>query len=147
MRTRGAAALEMRRLSDFELEIETPVETDGSDGESGEDPFWPYGEEEVEGGVDQSEEEDEIHSVRIVQQVKKPSHDHPSQGKPEDEEPEEEGHSAVPRLKIKLKLPTQTSGSVTPVRGYSSPSKSSRRYRPIGAWLVRHNVISHFIHP
>lgn len=74
MRTRGAAALEMRRLSDFELEIETPVETDGSDGESGEDPFWPYGEEEVEGGVDQSEEgeeEDEIHSVRIVQQVKK----------------------------------------------------------------------------
>lgn len=77
MRTRGAAALEMRRLSDFELEIETPVETDGSEGESGEDPFWPYGEEEAEGGVEseEGEEEDEIRSVRIVQQAKKQSHD------------------------------------------------------------------------
>jgi len=114
MRTRGAAALEMR--SDSDVEIEEPVDMEGDEEDSAEEGFES---EDVEGGANHSEEgeeEDEINS-----------------GEPEEAE-EEEGHLAVPRLKIKLKLPTQasvTSGSVTPVKGYSSPSKSSRRYRPI----------------
>ncbi|KAF8629389.1 hypothetical protein AX17_005685 [Amanita inopinata Kibby_2008] len=52
----------------------------------------------------------------------------------EEEEEEDEELSVVPTLKIKLKIPSQatlSSGTATPVRGLMSPSKASRRYRPI----------------
>ncbi|KAK2467201.1 hypothetical protein APHAL10511_000750 [Amanita phalloides] len=113
MRTRGAAALEMR--SDSDVDMEEQVDMEGDEDDSVEEGFES---EEAEDGMNQSddaeEEEDEIQSPE-----------------PEDEEPED---TAVPRLKIRLKLPTQTaltSGSVTPVKGYGSPTKTSRRYRLI----------------
>ena len=64
MRTRGAAALEMR--SDSDVEIEEPVDMEGDEEDSAEEGFES---EDVEGVVNHSEEgeeEDEINSVRTV---------------------------------------------------------------------------------
>ncbi|KAF8630810.1 hypothetical protein AX15_002712 [Amanita polypyramis BW_CC] len=111
MRTRGAAALEMRSDSDVEME-----------------------EQEQEDSVEEGFDESEVDAEDAANQSEEPEEedDEIQSADAEDDEPEEE--ETVPRLKIKLKLPTQTiinSGSATPVRGYAGPPKSSRRYRPI----------------
>jgi hypothetical protein len=64
MRTRGAAALEMR--SDSDVEIEEPVDMEGDEEGSAEEGFES---EDVEGVANHSgdgEEDDENNSVRTV---------------------------------------------------------------------------------
>ncbi|KAF8630812.1 hypothetical protein AX15_002712 [Amanita polypyramis BW_CC] len=129
MRTRGAAALEMR--SDSDVEMEEQEQEDSV--EEGFDESEVDAEDAANQSEEPEEEDDEIQSVRPIPTPLKDTYSyHYSQADAEDDEPEEE--ETVPRLKIKLKLPTQTiinSGSATPVRGYAGPPKSSRRYRPI----------------
>ncbi|KIL64779.1 hypothetical protein M378DRAFT_1041110 [Amanita muscaria Koide BX008] len=131
-RTRAAAALAMRPNSDAEMEDEQEL--------------IDVGEEEAESGADVEESEE---GEDAINDSDDDQDEIQSDEEPENEvEEDEELSSAAPRLKIKLKLPTQpvlSSGNATPVRGVGSSPTKSRRYRPIGAWLTGQDPISHFI--
>jgi Ino eighty subunit 2 len=124
----------MRADSDVEMEEEDPVDIGEDEVESVADidESDDDGEEEAvneSDGDDDGDDDDDDDDDEIQQQSDEGNDD----DDPENEEEDEE-MSAAPRLKIKLKLPSQpalSSGNATPVRGFASPPKSSRRYRPI----------------